>query len=216
MEAELLTPTIPTRKPSVQRITFEEYLDLLTEETKGDLIDGVLYMQSPPSDDHEKIFGCLFGILQAYVIRKKLGLVRGSRTAIKFSGYNGTQPDIVFISNARRHLVHPYFMDGPPDVAVEILSPSTRRLDRGRKTELYAEHGVLEFWQFDPEEQTTEFFWNDNGAWTPMPVSEDGFFHSQAIPGFWLNVNWLFADEPPDILDTVMTILAGNNKGVIE
>jgi len=47
-----------------------------------------------------------------------------------------------------------------------------------------------------------------------MPVSDDGIFHSQAIPDFWLNVNRLFADEPLDILDTVMTILAGNSKGV--
>jgi Uma2 family endonuclease len=108
MEAELLTLTAPSRTPSVKRITFEEYLDLLTEESKGDLIEGVLYMQSPPPDDHEKIFVFLIGILNAFVVRKKLGIVRGSRTAIKFSGNNGTQPDIVFISNSRRHLIHPF------------------------------------------------------------------------------------------------------------
>ncbi|MCI0690491.1 Uma2 family endonuclease [candidate division KSB1 bacterium] len=213
MEVELLTPTAPSRTPSVKRTTFDEYLDLLTEESKGDLIEGVLYMQSPPSDEHEKIFVFLIGILDAFVVRKKLGIVRGSRTAIKFSGYNGTQPDIVFISNARRHLVNPYYMDGAPEVAVEILSPSTRKLDRGKKMALYAEHGVLELWQFDPEEQTAEFFQNDNGTWTPMPVSEDGIFHSKAIPGFWLNVLWLFAEEQPDRLDTVMMILTGTHKG---
>ncbi len=49
-----------------------------------------------------------------------------------------------------------------------------------------------------------------------MPVSEDGVFHSQAIPGFWLKLQWVFAEEPLDILDTVMTILTGNNKGVTE
>lgn len=212
MEAELLTLTAPSRTPPVKRITFDEYLDLLTEESKGDLIDGILYMQTPPAYAHEKIFVFLIGILNAFVVRKKLGIVLGSRTAIKFSGYNGTEPDLVFISNSRRHLIHPYFVEGAPDVAVEILSPSTRKLDRGRKMALYAEHGVLELWQFDPESQTAEFFRNDNGTWTPMPVSNDGIFHSQAIPGFWLNVSWLFADEPPDILDTVMTILAGDSR----
>jgi Uma2 family endonuclease len=169
-------------------------------------------MQSPPPDDHEKIFVFLIGILNAFVVRKKLGIVRGSRTAIKFSGNNGTQPDIVFISNSRRHLIHPYFVEGAPELAVEIISPSTRKLDRGRKMALYAEHGIIELWQFDSEEQTAEFFRNDNGSWTPMPVSDDGIFHSQTIPGFWLSVNWLFAEEPPDILDTVVTILAGDSQ----
>jgi Uma2 family endonuclease len=212
MEAELLTPTAPSRTPAVKRITFDEYLDLLTEESKGDLIEGVLYMQSPPSDDHEKIFVFLIGVLNTFVVRKKVGIVRGSRTAIKFSGYNGTQPDIVFISNARRHLVNPYYVDGAPELAVEILSPSTRKLDRGRKMALYAERGVLELWQFDPENQSADFFRNDNGSWTPTLVSDDGIFYSQAIPGFWLNMNWLFAEEPPDILDTVMTILADDGQ----
>jgi Uma2 family endonuclease len=211
MDSEILTQTLPARTPTAQRATFDEYLETLTEESKGDLIDGVIYMQSPPSDAHERILGFVFSILQVYVVRKKLGAVRGSRTAIKFSEYNGTQPDIVFISNARRHLVHPYYMDAAPDMVVEILSPTTRNLDRGKKMALYAKHGILEYWQIDPEEQAAEFFWNDNGSWMPMPVSDDGVFHLQAVPGFWLKLEWLFAEEPPDMLDTVMTILAGTS-----
>ncbi|MGH7594917.1 MAG: Uma2 family endonuclease [bacterium] len=213
MEVELLTPTAPSRAPSVKRITFDEYLDLLTEESKGDLIDGVLYMQTPPSDDHEQIFGFLFDILRNYVIHKKLGVVRGSRTTLKFSEENGVQPDIVFISNVRRYLIHPYYVDGAPDVAIEILSPSTRKLDRGKKMALYAAHGVLELWQVDPEGETAEFFRNDSGVWTPMPVNEDGIFHSEAIPGFWLKVQWLFDEESLNMnsLDIIPLILARNN-----
>jgi Uma2 family endonuclease len=212
MEVELLTPPAPTLQPPTKRVTFDEFLDWLTEETKADLIDGVIYMQSPPADAHERIFGFLFGILQPFVVRKKLGVVRGSRTTLKFSEANGTQPDIVFISNASRDRVHPYFMDGAPEVVVEILSPSTRKLDRGKKMALYAKHGVVEYWQIDPEGQIAEFFQNHNGAWLPVTVSDNDIFHSRAIPGFWLNTQWLFAEDVPDILDTVMTILAGNGQ----
>jgi Uma2 family endonuclease len=189
-------------------------LDLLTEESKGDLIEGVLYMQTPPSDDHEKIFGFLFDVLRNFVILKKLGVVRGSRTTLKFSEENGVQPDIVFISNARRHLIHSYYVDGAPDVAIEILSASTRKLDRGKKMALYAAHGVLELWQVDPESEAAEFFRNDNGAWTPMPVNDDGIFHSEAISGFWLNVQWLFDEETLNMngLAMVPVILAGAEK----
>jgi len=216
MEVELLKPSAPftptLKPPPIKRVTFDEYLDWLTEETKADLIDGVIYMQSPPADMHERIFGFLFGILRAFVLRKKLGIARGSRTTLKFSEANGVQPDIVFISNASRDRVHPYYMDGAPEVVVEILSPSTRKLDRGKKMALYAKYGALEYWQIDPENQIAEFFRNHNGAWVPMAVSDDDIFHSEVIPGFWLNINWLFAEEEPDTIETVMTILADNGK----
>jgi len=217
MEAALATPITPTwTPPAAKRMTFDEYLNWLTEEAKADLIDGVIYMQSPPADVHERIFGFLFGILKAFVLRKKLGIVRGSRTTLKFSEANGTQPDIVFISNASRDRVHPYYVEGAPEVVVEILSPSTRKLDRGKKMALYAKHGALEYWQIDPENQIAEFFRNHHGAWLPMIVSDDDIFHSEIIPGFRLNINWLFTEEEPDTLDTVMMILTGNSKGVME
>jgi len=212
MEVELLTPSAPTLQPPTKRVTFDEFLDWLTEETKADLIDGVIYMQSPPADVHERIFVFLIGILNAFVVRRKLGIVRGSHTTLKFSEANGTQPDIVFISNARRDRVHPYFMDGAPEVVVEILSPTTRKLDRGKKMALYAKHGALEYWQIDPEGQAAEFFRNHNGAWLPLPVGDDEIFRSEVIPGFWLNTQWLFAEEELDILDIVMSILAGNGQ----
>jgi hypothetical protein len=45
-----------------------------------------------------------------------------------------------------------------------------------------------------------------------MTVSDNDIFHSKTIPVFWLNTQWLFAEEVPDILDTVMTILAGEGQ----
>ncbi len=207
MNSELLTQTLPSEIPAADPVRFEEYLDWLTEESKADLLDGVIYMQLPPSDRHEKIFALLYPVLQAYVVRKKLGIVRGSRTAIKFSEYSGTQPDLVFISNANRDLIHSYFVEGVADMLVEIISPSTRHIDRGKKMALYAQHGVQEFWLIDPDRRTAEFFHNDYGEWNEMPVDANGVFRSEAIAGFWMKVEWLFATESLDIVDTVMMIL---------
>jgi Uma2 family endonuclease len=208
MESALLTQTLPAETQVADPVCFAEYLDWLTEETKADLINGVIYMQSPPSERHEKIFAFLFAVLQVYVVRKKLGIVRGSRTAIKFSEYNGTQPDLVFIGNAKRDLIHSYFVDGAADMVVEIVSPSTRHIDRVKKMALYAEHGVREYWLIDPERETAEFFSNKYGAWNEMAVTEDGMFRSQAIAGFWMKVEWLFSAKPLDIVDTVMEIFS--------
>lgn len=208
MESALITQTLPAEISTADPVSFEQYLDWLTEENKADLINGVIYMQSPPADRHEKIFIFLVNVLNAYVVRKKLGIVRGSRTAIKFSEYNGTQPDLVFISNANRKLIHSYFVDGVADMVVEIISPSTRHIDRVKKMALYAEHGVREYWLIDPEKERAEFFRNEHGAWHEMAVDENGVFRSKAVAGFWLKIEWLFAAQPLDIVDTVMEILA--------
>lgn len=208
MESALLTPTLPADVSTTDPVSFGQYLDWLTEENKADLINGVIYMQSPPADRHEKIFVFLINVLNAYVVRKKLGIVRGSRTAIKFSEYDGTQPDLVFISNANRKLIHSYFVDGVADMIVEIISPSTRHIDRVKKMALYAEHGVREYWLIDPERESAEFFCNEHGAWQEMAIDANRVFRSKAIAGFWLKVEWLFAAQPLDIVDTVMEILA--------
>ena len=212
MESALLTPTLPAEVSTTDPVSFEQYLDWLTEENKADLINGVIYMQSPPSYRHEKIFGFLFPLLQVYVVRKQLGIVLGSRTAIKFSEHNGTQPDLVFISNANRKLIHSYFVDGVADMIVEIISPSTRHIDRVKKMALYAEHGVREYWLIDPERERAEFFRNEHGAWHEMTLDEDGVFRFKAVAGFWLKVESLFAAQPLDIVDTVMAILAHENS----
>ncbi len=208
MHIKLHTRALASEMPVANLICFEEYLDWLTEEAKADLIDGAIYSQSAPEESHERVFALLISVLNAYVVRKKLGIILGPRTVIKLSPYNGTQPDLVFISNANRKLIHSYFVDGVADMIVEIISPSTRHIDRIKKMALYAEHGVREYWLIDPERERAEFFRNERDAWHEMTVEENGLFRSKAVAGFWLKVEWLFAAQPLDIVDTVMEILA--------
>lgn len=87
------------------------------------------------------------------------GLVLVSPIDIIFSDYDVIQPDVVFFEASRRHLVH---LDAPirhhPDIAVEVLSPSTRAIDRGRKMEMLAGYGVPEYWIVDPDAETIELY----------------------------------------------------------
>ena len=64
------------------------------------------------------------------------------------------QPDLVFVSKDREHVVTPANIQGAPDLVVEILSPSTASMDKTTKRGLYAEHGVREYWIADPAAQT--------------------------------------------------------------
>ncbi|MDZ7336892.1 MAG: Uma2 family endonuclease [candidate division KSB1 bacterium] len=209
MDTDLLTKPLPTRKRVEERITFEQFCDLIDEDQKAHLINGVMIMESPASNIHEELFGFLYTTLRLYVLRKKLGIVRGSRTLIRFSEYSGAEPDFLFVSCANLHIVKSQYIDGSPDMIGEIVSSSTRYLDRGKKRKLYAKHGVKEYWLIDPYRQTTEFLYNHQGNWMPLPIDENGIFRSSAIPGFWLRVDWLFAEELPDGWEVVNLLIEG-------
>lgn len=201
------------RKPKTELLTFEQFCDRIHEDQKADLIKGVMYMQSPPSDLHEALFAFLFPLLVNYVRHKKLGIVRGSKSAVRLSEHDGPEPDILFVSKERQHIVKHAYVDGAPDLIVEIISPSTAHIDRVKKKNQYAEFGVREYWMIDPNRQIAEFLRNHGGKWEPITLSIEGIFRSQAVPEFWMRVDWLWAEEFPDPLETVMQILnlAGSN-----
>jgi Uma2 family endonuclease len=194
-------------KPRPELLTFEQFCDLIHEDQKADLIKGVMYMQSPPSILHEIVFGFLHTILNIFVCRKKLGVVLGSKSAARLGEHDGPEPDIMFVSKERQHIVKPAYIDGAPDLIVEIISPSMAHIDRGLKKKRYAEFGVREYWMIDPNRQTAEFLRNLQGKWESIPLGREGIFHSLVVPGFWLRVDWLWAEELPDPLETVMQIL---------
>jgi len=204
-----LLPHLPPQrhKPRRRLLTFEQFCDLIHEDQKVDLIKGVMYMQSPPSILHELIFGFLFHLLDFFVREKELGIVLGSRAAARLGKHDGPEPDIMFVAKGREHIVRRAYVDGAPDLIVEITSPSTAHIDRGKKKTQYAKFGVREYWLIDPNRQTAEFLINRDGQWLPLPITDDGVFHSVVVSGFWLRLDWLFAKNLPKPLAAVMQIL---------
>jgi Uma2 family endonuclease len=188
-------------------LTFEEFCDRVHENEKADLIKGLIYMQTPPSTLHELVFLFLVHLLDIFVREKELGVVLGSRAAARLGKYDGPEPDIMFVAKERQHIVDANYVDGAPDLIIEIISPDTAYIDRKLKKKQYAKFGVLEFWMIDPDRLVAEFLRNHDGKWEAMPLTAKGIFHSQVVPGFWLNLEWLWAEELPDPLEAVTQIL---------
>ncbi|MGH7452428.1 MAG: Uma2 family endonuclease [bacterium] len=210
MVNELLTKPIARQKLPDERFTYNEFCARIKETEKADLIHGEIIMSSPATIEHEISFFSLGAILYFYVNRRQLGLVIGSRAAMKFSDYEAPEPDIMFIQKDRLHLLGKTEIFGPADLVVEIVSPGSRRLDFVEKKEIYAHYGVKEYWLIDRFRQQAFFWKNVNGVWQDLPVNEHGIFRSEVVAGFWLRVDWLFATEPLDALAILETILAGD------
>ena len=87
---------------------------------------------------------------------------------------------------------------------VEIVSPENLIRDREVKYREYEAALVPEYWLIDAERRRGEFFrLGAAGQYHPVPPDEQGIFHSEAFPGFWLKTDWLWQDPLPDENDVL-------------
>ena len=99
------------------------------------------------------------------------------------------QPDIIFISKDRLHIIKPERVKGAPDLVVEILSSSTAYYDLRKKFKIYEKHGVREYWIVDPESKNITIYENRTGKFVlAQEVEEKGKVESKVLPGFELEV----------------------------
>jgi Uma2 family endonuclease len=185
-----------TRVEVAERMTSEEFFRYAPEDQNAELIDGVMIVHSPPLVIHEKLQGFLLTLLRTYVEDNDLGEVLGSRTPVELEEDQVYEPDMLFIARERMDILEPKGVFGAPDLVIEILSASTVRYDRGAKFEAYERAGVRELWLIDPYGPAgTEFYQLQGKRFAPVMPDSAGFLRSVAVPGFWINVAWLWPRE---------------------
>ena len=135
------------------RLTYQDYANTPDDE-RYQLIDGDLIMSESPIIAHQDNQRKLGNQMTNFVERNDLGVVYSPNTDVVLSDTDVVQPDLLFISKERQHIIGEANIQDAPDLVVEILSPSTARRDWGVKRELYAKHGVKEYWIADPANKT--------------------------------------------------------------
>lgn len=133
------------------KLTYDDYANLPGDE-RYELIDGELILVASPREIHQRILKILFRMIVA-AEDSGLGWVYFAPLDVVLTEHDVVQPDLLFISKDRLDIITAANVQGAPDLVVEILSPSTSRLDRTRKRELYERHQVREMWLVDPEDR---------------------------------------------------------------
>lgn len=135
-------------------LTWEEFLALPDDDAlrHAELIDGEVVV-APPTDSHQLVVMNLVEALRGW---RRAGPGRGETTmdpAIPVAPSRGYLPDLAWYPTERCAPPDaPPSFSNPPALVVEVLSPSTRRLDEQRKSRDFARLGVDEMWLVDPAE----------------------------------------------------------------
>ena len=186
--------------------TFDDFMELLAESEKADLIDGVIYMASPENTDDNRLGLWLGHLMDIYVQELKLGEVFISRVAFRITEKRGPEPDLAFVAKRRLKIVRRGFVAGPPDVAIEIVSPDSVERDYVRKRQVYEQAGVREYWIIDPDERRATFLRLHRGRFREIKI--DGhIFRSTVLRGFWLDVRWLWTKRRPSAYRVLQQLL---------
>ncbi len=180
------------------KISYEEFLQWLDEDTWAEWVNGEVQIMSPVGVEHGLVAMYLKTLLASYVSAKSLGVVLDEPFQMK-SGHDlpGRSPDIFFVSAARAHLIQEHFLNGPADLVVEVISPESRARDRGEKYYEYEQAGVKEYWLIDPDRKQVEFHvLTPQGIYQMAFAGSEGEYHSAAVEGFWIRVEWLWQRPP--------------------
>jgi Uma2 family endonuclease len=138
------------------RLTYQDLQRIPQDCNRYELIEGELFVAAAPNIEHQRKAGRLFVRLVQHVQQHDLGEVFIAPCDVVLDDSTVLEPDIVFVSKARQSIVTRACIEGAPDLVVEVLSDSSRTIDRFVKRDRYAEFGVPEYWLFDPFEPRIE------------------------------------------------------------
>jgi Uma2 family endonuclease len=184
-------------------MTYEEFLAWTDEDTLAEWVNGDVVMASPASDRHQDIVRFLTSVLSIYVETHQLGIIRPAPFQMKLT-HSGREPDVLFVANDHLDRVRPTYLDGPADLVIEVISLESVERDRGTKFLEYEADGVPEYWVIDPLRNWAEFYHlSEIGRYNIAFAGHEQVYHAIKIPGFWLQVEWLWQTPLPQVLDVV-------------
>lgn len=183
---------LPPSIPADTRITVADYRALPDDGKRYELIEGDLDVTPAPGTRHQRVAGRVFVALDAYAERVG-GEALITPIDVVIDEHTCLQPDVIYVAPGNAEIVGEELVEGPPDLVVEVLSPSTRRKDVLVKSRLYARFGVPACWIFDPDLDRLEAFVLEAGTYRlALQASTPDVVEPPGAPGLQLDLKRVF------------------------
>ncbi|KAA3597187.1 MAG: Uma2 family endonuclease [Calditrichaeota bacterium] len=182
------------RKPNSQIWTYEKYYKL-KDENRYEVINGELRKMTPPAPSlfHQRQSRKLEFLLIKFTEENNLGEVFNAPIDVIFDVKTSLQPDLVFVAKENSEMLQKRGIFGSPDLIVEIISPSSLRMDKHTKFALYEKFKVKEYWLVDPKNEAIEVFSLEKNKYKLFSIAcEKGKVNSKLLKGFEVEVTEIF------------------------
>ena len=177
------------------KFTYHDYL-LLPDDKRYEIVEGELLVVPAPCLNHQRILRKLGAAISIYAERKRIGEVFYPPCDVVLSMENVVQPDLLLVANERIGILTAANVQGPPDLAVEILSDATKQRDLNLKRKLYARYGAREYWIVDPDAETIEvLLWSESGYASAGVYAGTDRLSSPLLPELNIPLSEIFKKE---------------------
>lgn len=198
----MATLIAPERRHTKRKQSYEEYLALPDDGRIVEWVDGEIITHMPTTPLHQNVVIFLIKLLSSYIDRLNLGHLLAAPVEVRlWPNGPAREPDVLFIGRERMSQLTERRFEGGPDLVVEVVSPGSVTIDRVDKFLEYERANVGEYWIIDPRphQQQADFYIRDaDSRFAAAPLDDQGVFASTVLPGFRLDVAWLWREELPD------------------
>ena len=176
---------------ATRHMTADELLEMPDDGFRYELVRGELRKMPPPGYDHELFGGNLYFSMRLHVQANRLGRV-SSANGFLLASDHVRAPDVGFIlaERAREPGATPGYFPGPPDIAVEVISPSDRYGDVEEKVEDWLAAGTLAVIVVNPRNRTVRI--HQPGMNATQLTEDDALEVPKVIPGWRMPVREIF------------------------
>lgn len=204
----MTTLVIPTEEvyavagPPQGQWTYADWESLPDDGNRYEVIEGVLYMTTAPSNFHQWIVQQLIELVGIPLKQQQLGYGFAAPIGVLMPGCDPVQPDYVVVLAEHASIIRGGRIRGVPDLIVEVLSPGSAAYDQGVKLEAYARAGVPEYAIIDPAARTLSHYRlaGKDQYGEPQVFGEGEIITFACLPSIDVPIAQLFAGAPDTTL----------------
>jgi Uma2 family endonuclease len=181
-------------------VSASQYMEQYAENFH-EWVQGVVIKMSPVSAKHDDLTGYLRELLRAYFALHPIGIVRSAPFVMRLEEVGSRrEPDLQIVLGDNQKNLQDTFMDGAADIAIEVVSYGSVKIDYGEKRQEFEQGGVQEYWIIDPLRKSCTFYrLTDEGYYHAMQNTEDKAYQTPLLPHFQLDTPTLWQETMPKL-----------------